>query len=69
MKKKCLKSDQFHQYTQIVYSFGYKQINFFSEKDFKVQTCTIALDFNSGKDVYSVIWEKIKDKEVGILGK
>lgn len=37
------------------------------KKDFKVQTCTIALDFNSGKDVYSVIWEKIKDKEVGIL--
>lgn len=37
------------------------------ENDFNVQTCTIALDFNSGKDVYSVIWEKIKDKEVGIL--
>lgn len=42
---------------------------FSSEKDFNVQTCTIALDFNSGKDVYSVVWEKIKDKEVGILGK
>lgn len=48
---------------------GASRLFFFSEKDFKVQTCTIALDFNSGKDVYSVIWEKIKDKEVGILGK
>lgn len=51
--------------------FIWVQVDYFfsSEKDFKVQTCTIALDFNSGKDVYSVIWEKIKDKEVGILGK
>ena len=43
--------------------------SFFSEKDFNVQTCIIALDFNSGRDVYPTIWEKIKDKEIGILGK
>jgi hypothetical protein len=42
---------------------------FYSENEFKVQTCTIAVDFNSGKDVYPVIWEQIKDKEIGILGK
>ena len=43
--------------------------SFFSEKDFNVQTCIIALDFNSGRDVYPTIAEKIKDKEIGILGK
>ncbi|XP_078334832.1 uncharacterized protein LOC111105370 [Crassostrea virginica] len=37
------------------------------EKDFNVQTCIIALDFNLGRDVYPTIWEKIKDKEIGIL--
>lgn len=47
----------------------FHSIPFFSEKDFNVQTCIIALDFNSGRDVYPTIWEKIKDKEIGILGK
>ncbi|XP_062609753.1 inactive hydroxysteroid dehydrogenase-like protein 1 [Saccostrea cucullata] len=37
------------------------------EKDFKVETCTIAVDFNTGKDAYPIIWDKIKDKEIGIL--
>lgn len=56
-------------YTNNIFIWVQVDYFFLSEKDFKVQTCTIALDFNSGKDVYSVIWEKIKDKEVGILGK
>ncbi|KAK3591883.1 hypothetical protein CHS0354_005089 [Potamilus streckersoni] len=37
------------------------------ESQFHVQTCTIAVDFTAGREIYSKIWEKIKDKEIGIL--
>ncbi|KAK3102348.1 hypothetical protein FSP39_010677 [Pinctada imbricata] len=37
------------------------------EEEFGVETCTVPVDFNLGPDVYSIIWNAIKDKEIGIL--
>ncbi|XP_063400766.1 inactive hydroxysteroid dehydrogenase-like protein 1 isoform X1 [Mytilus trossulus] len=37
------------------------------EEQYKVETCTIAVDFAHGKEIYEKIWNLIKDKEIGIL--
>ncbi|VDH95118.1 Hypothetical predicted protein [Mytilus galloprovincialis] len=37
------------------------------EEQYKVETCTIAVDFAHGKEIYEKIWSLIKDKEIGIL--
>lgn len=37
------------------------------EEEFGVKTVTVAADFSKGQEVYDKIWEKIKDKEIGIL--
>ena len=37
------------------------------EEEFKVETHTIAVDFDHGKEIYEKIWNEIKDKEIGIL--
>lgn len=41
---------------------------FFSEEDFNVLTSCVAVDFSVGRDTYNLIWESIKDKEIGVLG-
>ncbi|KAH3877530.1 inactive hydroxysteroid dehydrogenase-like protein 1 isoform X1 [Dreissena polymorpha] len=37
------------------------------EEEFHVKTQCVAVDFSVGKDTYNVIWDKIKDKEIGVL--
>lgn len=40
-----------------------------SEEEFNVETSCVAVDFSVGRDTYSLIWDSIKDKEIGVLGK
>lgn len=37
------------------------------EEEFGVKTCCVAVDFSVGRGTYDLIWEQIKDKEIGIL--
>ena len=45
------------------------KILYVSEEDYGVETCCVPVDFSSGRDTYNTIWETIKDKEIGVLGK
>ena len=40
-----------------------------AEEEFQVETSCVAVDFSIGRDTYSFIWDSIKDKEIGVLGK
>ncbi|XP_060561793.1 inactive hydroxysteroid dehydrogenase-like protein 1 isoform X2 [Ruditapes philippinarum] len=37
------------------------------EEEFNVQTSCVAVDFSVGRDTYNLIWDSIKDKEIGVL--
>ncbi|XP_053384919.1 inactive hydroxysteroid dehydrogenase-like protein 1 isoform X2 [Mercenaria mercenaria] len=37
------------------------------EEEFNVQTSCVAVDFSIGRDTYNLIWDSIKDKEIGVL--
>ena len=38
------------------------------ETEFGVEVCAIGVNFMEGPSVFPTIWERIKDKEIGILG-
>jgi hypothetical protein len=42
---------------------------FFSEKDYKVKTKTIQVDFSGGHEIYEPIAKELKGFEIGVLGK
>ena len=33
-----------------------------------MDTCCVPVDFSSGRETYTKIWESIQDKEIGVLG-
>lgn len=41
----------------------------FSEEEFGVETCCVPVDFAMGRETYNTIWERVKDKEIGVLGR